>query len=511
MVHRALSGLVLACVLLLAPAEQVAARDGDGTVVQGAWGAKIDAAIQRATAGGFWGAVLVAKDGEVLLAKGYGSADYGSTPNTPLTLFEIASTSKPFTAAAILKLEELGKLKRSDSLAKFFQRIPKDKRNITVQHLLNHTTGLAKELGVPYDSPLKRNAYVKQILKAPRTHEPGTHFSYSNVGYALLAAIVEVASKTDFEPWCAKHLFKPAGMKDTGFIQDKRLLAMKRAAARRGQGKPGISAVDWHYGWGYRGMGGVVTTVHDMLAWDRALRTDKVLGEKARKAYYEPALESYACGWHVGTSPSGGTSVSHSGGVQGFRCMYTRHLQDDVVIAVCTNDVGNPQQIAQIAQGYALPPPLVEATIDATPYTLSKSRGAEWKTGLGWAVAATKTHVAIQLLDPKKRTIATIRVPHGFATGVVKQLERAIQARLKDDPGKSAAVEGGVYFSAYPEGTQKLALNEQLRVVVMPDYNGRDKRVTFVLQDAKHSMWPILVKMNVAGARELLELLRAAR
>ncbi len=508
MVGMRISLALALVVLLAAPAS---AREFDGTVVQGKLGRELDEAIQRATKGGFWGAVLVAKKGKVLLAKGYGFADYRTTPNTPLTLFEIASTSKPFTAAAILKLQEQGKLKTSDAITRFFPDVPEDKRSMRVIHLLQHTSGLSNRVGVSYASTLSRKDYIAHVFKAPRAHTPGEYFAYNNAGYAILAAIVEVASGTSFEAYCEEHLFAPAGMKDTGFIQDKDLLGQKRAAERLGAGKAGISAVDWFWGWGYRGMGGVVTTVHDLLAFDRALRKGKLLKEETRDLYYEEGLSSYACGWRVDTSPTGGTTVSHSGGVQGFRCMYTRLLEDDIVVAVCTNDGGDPHLVAKTAQDLLLPPARVEATIDCSQVKLSEHRAAQWKTGMSWSATARGSTAVIQLLDPSKNAVATMRVPKAKLRGVIGELQRAIATRKRDDAGGPPAAEGGIYLNAYPKGSKTLELTEQLRIVVMPHYNRTDKRVTFVLLDDKHRMWTVIVRMNVAAGLELLAMLRKLR
>jgi CubicO group peptidase (beta-lactamase class C family) len=252
---------------LLAPL----AAAGDGTVVLGEEGAALDADVQRASGGAFWGVVLVAKGGETLLAKGYGNADYASRPNAPDTLFEIASTSKSFTAAAILKLEMDGKLRVDDPIAKHLKGVPKDKRGITIHHVLTHTSGLSPNVGVPYASTVSRPEFIRFVLSKPLESAPGEKFAYCNSAYALLAAIVEEVTGKSFEEYSRKKLFEPAGLVDTGFIGDEALDGA-RVTVRRERLRPGATARDWFWGWGYRGMGGVVTTAQDLLRWDRALR-----------------------------------------------------------------------------------------------------------------------------------------------------------------------------------------------------------------------------------------------
>jgi CubicO group peptidase (beta-lactamase class C family) len=148
---------------------------------------------------------------------------------------------------------------------------------------------------------------------------PGAKFSYSNVGYALLAAVVEVVTGKPFEDYVRKELFGPAGLTETGFIDDAALKKLGRATVRRCDDcEPTWTAVDWWWGWGYRGMGGVVTSARDFVKWDRALRGDKVLGAAAKAKYFTPALEDYACGWKTGRTPRGKPTATHSGGVRGY-------------------------------------------------------------------------------------------------------------------------------------------------------------------------------------------------
>ena len=514
---RKLALCVLGAAVLFGSATGVDARERLlGGVVNGPLGKQIDEMIQRETKGGFWGAVLVAKDGKVLIAKGYGFADYGQQRNETDTFFEIASLSKQVTATAILKLEQQGKLKTSDTLAKFFADLPEDKQDMEVYHLLTHTSGLSRELGVPYSSPLDRKAYVKHILTKPRTHAPGTHFSYSNVGYALLACIVEEVTGGTFEDYCRKHLFEPAGLEDTGFVGDKRIIDSGRVASRLGNGPKAWSAANWHWGWGYRGMGGVVTTINDLLKWDLALRGDKVLGDEAKKKLYEPFERGYACGWNIEKTARGTTSVNHGGGVMGFRCIMDRDLDDDVVIIALTNGGGNPHQVRKIAQEVLHPSPKLEAIIDVGPHTLSKSRAVELETGAKWEVEKTTSSTALMLKDEKGHALATIRMPSSYVGKVLSQLERAIAVRKRGEDDAKSPIEGGIYFAAYPKGKTRLELDQKLEIQVMPEYRGMgqdgkvivDRRVLFILTDAQYRMWPMMVKMNVEAAEALRNALK---
>jgi len=141
------------------------------TIVQGDAGAKLDAYLKEQK---YEGAVLVAKGGEVVLAKGYGLADRESgTPWTADTYVSIGSITKQFTAAAILKLEAQGKLAVEDKVGKFFKDAPDDKRGITLHQLLTHTSGLASDFAGDYD-PVGRDEYVKRIFASKLESAPGT-------------------------------------------------------------------------------------------------------------------------------------------------------------------------------------------------------------------------------------------------------------------------------------------------------------------------------------------------
>jgi CubicO group peptidase (beta-lactamase class C family) len=340
---------VLTAMLLAAGGTPAAAKGAKGTKppAETELSKKIDAALQRVGGADLWGTFLVAKGGEIVFLKGYGFADYEKKPNTADTLHEIASTSKQFAAAAILKLEDQKKLKTTDTLDKHFPQAPADKRKITIDQLLHHTAGISGNFAVAYSWTGTRDQYVDEFLGAPLASKPGTKYEYANAGYAFLALIVEVVSKSDYEEYCRKELFAPAGLGDTGFIGDEKLIKSGRASKRKCDDcRPQWTAADWWYGWGYRGMGGVVTTAPDLLKWDRALRGDKVLSAAAKKRLYTVELDDYACGWKVEKLPSGKTRTSHSGGVRGYGAMYSRFLDDDVVVVVLSNGKKNPHEYA---------------------------------------------------------------------------------------------------------------------------------------------------------------------
>lgn len=310
-------------------------KSNDGTVAAGEAGKKLDAFMVDAKnfPEGFVGCVLVAKGGEILLAKGYGVAK--ADPATPMradALWDWCSVSKQFTAAAILKLEMQKKCKLDDPLKKHFKDAPKDKAKITLRQLMNHTSGLNKAPpGFEQIDPFDREAAIRWILAAPVVDEPGKRWVYNNAAYFLLGALIERLSGDPFDKFMREQLFEPAGMKTAGFIGDGKADHARVPFDARGTGKQ--FAYGPRMSWGYRGAGGALATVFDMLKWDQAVRGDKLLSKAAKESWYTVGMQEYALGWEVRNGP-GGKCAEHSGHTGDVFTYYLRLLDEPLVVAV---------------------------------------------------------------------------------------------------------------------------------------------------------------------------------
>lgn len=253
---------------------------------------KLDSYILTAVKAGFSGAVLVAKGGEVILHNGYGLADREkSIPVKKDTVFDIGSITKRFTRAAILKLEEQGKLKRSDPLTTFIDDVPVDKAGITIEHLLEHTAGLHEYHDTKGDfEEMDREKAVKTILNQKLRFEPGAREAYSNSGYTLLAVIIELVSGQSYQSFLKEYLFKPAGMNRTGFYRDPLWEEDEVAVGYEGRtiGKKNSPYYWPHMTWALVGGGGMVASVGELHKWIQALEANKVLSEKAKEKMYDP-------------------------------------------------------------------------------------------------------------------------------------------------------------------------------------------------------------------------------
>jgi CubicO group peptidase (beta-lactamase class C family) len=327
--------VALFCVcLMLSPT----ARGGAEGVVKGGLGEKLDEYLTGVAPFGFSGAVLVARDGEIVLNKGYGLAVRSDrVANTSETVFGTGSITKQFTAAAIMKLQMQGKLNTSDKISEHLGGVPQNKVDITLHHLLTHTAGVLFSSGDDY-TIAHRDETVKKILDSPLEFTPGERFQYSNAGYTLLAAIVEIVSGQPYEEFLREHLFGPAGMKFTGYrvpAWDKKVVA-HWYAGDTDNGTP--LEKDYPY-WNLIGNGGILSTTGDMLKWHEALKGDKVLSGEAKAELYTPYLEDYAYGWDV-LDTEHGTLIQHDGGsTLGSAAEIRRYVEAGVVtIAFCNAD-----------------------------------------------------------------------------------------------------------------------------------------------------------------------------
>jgi CubicO group peptidase (beta-lactamase class C family) len=317
--------------------------------VAGELGDRLDAHLKRATSNGFAGAVLVVKDGQVILSKGYGMANRErKIPVTLDTVFDIGSLVKQFTAAAILKLEMKGKLHTNDPLSKYFKNVPPDKAAMTIHHLLTHTAGFDAAIGNDYEV-ISRDEYIKRALNTKLLSTPGEKYKYSNVGYSLLGAIVEMRSGQDYEHYAYNNLFKPAGMSLTGYrIPTWNADDIAHNYVGDTDWGTGLSkrwAADGPY-WNLRANGGMLFTVGDMYKWMQALAGERVLPKKVKEKYFTPYVKTpslpgmnwfYGYGWRIEKTPRNTTVIWHGGDGAAFHSDARWFADEHVVIIMATN------------------------------------------------------------------------------------------------------------------------------------------------------------------------------
>lgn len=308
---------------------------------------KIETYLQQLEDKGFSGSVLVGIEGEKVWSKGYDLSDAEKgISNTESTIFSTGSITKQFTAAGILKLEMQGKLSVKDPLSKFFPTVPKDKEEITLHQLLTHSSGLPSAIGDDY-SAITTEEFLEESFQHQLSYDDDTKYRYSNVGYSILAIIIEQVSGQTYEQYLYENLWKPAGMEQTGYSRPD-FQSDKVAVGYRGKrkwGKPNEKKwdTDAPY-WNLKGNGGVLSTVEDMYRWHQALLGETVLSDGAKEKFHKPYVEEgegsgsyYAYGWAIFDTPRNTKLIAHNGGNGVFFADFWRYLEEEITILVMTN------------------------------------------------------------------------------------------------------------------------------------------------------------------------------
>ena len=319
---------------------------------------KIDNYLTEGVMNGFSGSILVAKEGKIILNKGYGMANKEQNIRyTPTTVSTIGSVTKQFTATAILKLVSFNKLNVTDPISKFFKKLPKDKKEITIHQLLTHSAGLIDVIGRGdfHDIPMKR--FFKTLFATKLLHKPGSKYTYSNAGYSILARIIEIASGKDFESFLSEYLFKPAGMKQTGYFMPQWNEKLIANGYMRNIENVGTMLARFQKSgkitWTLKGNGGIHSTTGDMYKWHQALKTNKILSkslfEKLTTPHvleYEGRSSFYGYGWAIYNSDRNTKIISHNGGNAIFFHDYIWLPKEDVVIILFTNANSREVEVA---------------------------------------------------------------------------------------------------------------------------------------------------------------------
>lgn len=362
------------------------------------------------------GNILIAEKGEVIYKKSFGIANNttGAALNES-SVFELASCSKQFTAMGIAILSHQKKLKLDDDVAKLVPELAFYK-GVTIRHLLHHTSGLPDYM-VLLDSlwDKKKTATNNDILAMFQLYKPdplfmpNAQFEYSNTGYAVLATIIERASKMDYGTFLKKNIFTPLKMNNS-FVYTRRAKPMKVdnyafGYLREDDGKlilPDSSAEENYviYLDGIVGDGTVNSTLSDLLVWDRALNTTKLLTDYEMKAVFEPAIlndgkkSPYGFGWMLDSSANFGKIASHSGGWPGYMTYIERDITNDKTIIMLQNVVPSAMPIKamrNVLYNKPMSEPVVQRTeIKLTDEQLSQYVG-QYQIAPGFAIDVMQT------------------------------------------------------------------------------------------------------------------------
>jgi len=304
-----------------------------------------DAVKAQAEGQRFMGSVLVAKGSNVVFETSVGLANVEwGIPDSATTKFRIGSLTKQFTAAAILLLQERGKLRVDDPVAKYIHDLPAPWQPVTLRQLLTHTSGIpdTTDLSKPDSREWERSGFTPAMLfdrmrSLPLDFEPGTNFKYSNTGYILLGWIVERASGQSYREFLQENFFTPLGMAGSGYDLNSAILPQRASGYRTGAlGIRNANYIDMR---APGGAGGLYSTTGDLLKWTRALFGGRVLRPDSLKAMTTPVRDHYGFGLQI-ASKNGRQRFAHGGGIDGFGSFLAFFPASGVTIVVLSNVEG---------------------------------------------------------------------------------------------------------------------------------------------------------------------------
>ncbi|HVC94909.1 MAG TPA: serine hydrolase [Pirellulales bacterium] len=388
----------------------------------------------------FNGSVLVAKDDTLLVSQGYGWANAElRVPNTAQTRFRLGSITKQFTAMAVMILQEQDKLHVGDPVGTNVDDAPEAWNDVTIHHLLSHTSGIPSFTSFP-DYPKKwmlpqtLPEMVARFKDKPLEFEPGEKFAYSNSGYLLLGAIIEKASDMTYEAFLRQEVFEPLGMLDTGYDHHATILQNRAAGyTRDGDQLANAAYIDMSQP---HAAGALYSTVEDLLRWDRALTSGKLITAESKATMFTPVRDNYAYGWSVQTR-DGMTVTSHGGGINGFSTHILRIPELQLCVVVLSNVESNtPGRISQdltaivLGKPYKLPKMRSVANVDPKIYDDYAGKYA-FNPALVLTCTREGEHLMVQLTGQPKFEIYPESETEFFLKVVDSQLSFA-----RDDDGK---------------------------------------------------------------------------
>jgi CubicO group peptidase (beta-lactamase class C family) len=287
--------------------------------------------------------LAVLRAGKIAFLKSYGLANVEHlVPVKPETVFQSGSIGKQFTAAAVMILVEEGKISLDDKLAKYFADAPEAWKNITVRHLLNHTSGMGD---YPPEVDLRRDysedEYLALIKKTPLAFEPGKQWDYSNAGYFTLGALVRRVTCKFYGDFLQEKIFKPLGMQTARIISESDIIPNRAAGYRLENGV--LKNQEWvSPSTNTTADGSLYFTILDLAKWDAALYTGKPLKQSTLAQMWTPVKlndgseKAYGFGWHTETI-KGRRLIYHGGAWQGFKSFIGRFPDDKLTIIFFAN------------------------------------------------------------------------------------------------------------------------------------------------------------------------------
>src|SRR6185503_11360013 len=302
-------------------------------------------------------ALALIKDGKTVIARGYGLANVEhQVPVKPETIFQSGSTGKQFTATAVMMLVEEGKLALDDNIIRYFPDAPPSWQNITVRHMLTHTSGMTD---YPQDFDLRRDYTEDQLYQRiktiPLAFQPGEKWSYSNLAYVMLGILIHKVSGKFYGDFLQERIFKPLGMTTARVISEDDIVPNRAAGYRVVNGQ--IKNQTWvSPSLNTTADGALYMTIYDMAKWDAALYTEKLLKKSSLEQMWTPVklndgkTHPYGFGWSL-AEVHGRRLIEHGGAWQGFKAHISRYVDDKMTIILFANQIRANQ--TKLAHGVA--------------------------------------------------------------------------------------------------------------------------------------------------------------
>lgn len=329
-------------------------------------------------------AVLVAHEGRVLMRKAYGSANVElGVPLRPEHVFRLGSITKQFTAVATLMLVEEGKVSLDDEITRFLPDYPAQGRRITVEHLLTHTSGIQSYTSVPgFGAGIRRDLAVDSLIAffahRPMEFAPGERWNYNNSGYALLGAIIEKVSGMTYADFIRTRIFEPLGMRSSAY-EVENVLIPGRVDGYERTDEGHVRRADWMSMSQPYAAGSLISTVDDLLVWNRAVAEGRLLRpETWRRAFTAYTMSNgmssgYGYGWFV-ANVDGRPAIEHGGDINGFTTNGLWIPSERLHVIVLANHEReprrNPDEISRQIAARVLGAPAAPAPVALEPAAL---------------------------------------------------------------------------------------------------------------------------------------------
>ena len=338
------AGIISLVVLVLASWPDVSAQNGSRSDLL----AEIDSIVRETMKSDHLvgTSIGVKKGGEVIVAKGYGYADLeNEVKATEHTVYRIGSITKQFTAASIMKLVETGRLSLEDDLTKFLPDYPTNGHKVTIDRLLNHTSGIKAFTAMPeYREVMRQDLSQEELTDifsgVPFEFAPGDEYKYNNSAYFLLGTIIEKASGESYEDFLASHIWEPLGMLESHYLDNSPIVPNRAEGYEYRDGRVvNDDPISMRLPFSAGALGSSVT---DLFTWQSALLNNRVVGESSYERMITPGSlndgERLAYGYGLSVGEMGGhRKISHGGGINGFRTHLSYYPDDDLTIVVLTN------------------------------------------------------------------------------------------------------------------------------------------------------------------------------